>query len=142
HRVDLAHRRFEQRAHALLSPTLPDYQALKAVETALRHAYREWADRLAREFNALCATLGPLPSRDYRQRHLYEQVVQPELGTGERVAYFLVDAMRFEMASELAEAFRAKKFQVQLRARLAELPTVTEVGMNVLAPVESEGKLQ
>src|SRR5260370_29230524 len=31
---------------------------------------------------------------------------------------------------------------VTLRPRLAELPTVTEVGMNVLAPVSRNGRLQ
>lgn len=142
HLVDRAHRHFEQRAHTLLRAEVVDYERLLAGQLTLRKAYRVWADNLAREFNQLCETYGPLPSRDYQQRALYNDVVHEQLGAGQRVAYFLVDAMRFELASELAEIFKAKKFQVQLRARLAELPTVTEIGMNALAPVAAEGKLR
>ena len=36
----------------------------------------------------------------------------------------------------------ARTGEVQLKARLAELPTVTEVGMNVLAPLALSGKLR
>jgi len=57
-------------------------------------------------------------------------------------AYFVVDAWRFEMAEELYQAIKDTPATViQLKPRLAELPSVTEVGMNVLAPVVDGGKL-
>ena len=60
----------------------------------------------------------------------------------QRCAVFLVDALRYEMAIELFQQLQdTPASTVQLKARLAELPTVTEVGMNVLAPVVSQGRL-
>jgi hypothetical protein len=74
---------------------------------------------------------------------LYEQVVQPMAFSGEKVAVFLVDAFRYEMATELVEDLRATGggAVVDLKARFAELPTITSVGMNALAPVAQEGRL-
>jgi hypothetical protein len=55
---------------------------------------------------------------------------------------FLVDALRYEMAIDLFQQLQdTPASTVQLKARLAELPTVTEVGMNVLAPVVVQGRL-
>src|SRR5262249_10844520 len=56
-------------------------------------------------------------------------------------AYFMVDALRFEMGQELAKSLDSKTAEVVVKARLAELPTLTEVGMNVLAPVARNGTL-
>lgn len=133
--VDRAHRRFEQKRLALLESSLPRYGELREVASELRRAYRTWADQLAKDFAALCRDLGFLPSSALRQRNLFEQVVLPLTQTGEKVAVFLIDAFRFEMASELAEELAAGGTQVDLKPRLAELPTITSVGMNVLAPV-------
>src|SRR5690606_31369898 len=61
---------------------------------------------------------------------------------GGRTAFVLVDALRFEMAQGLAEELSKEKVRVSLTARLAELPTITAVGMNALAPVERDGRLR
>ena len=141
--IDRKHRLFEQRAHALLASDLDDYDALLDARRAVRQAYRAWADGINRAFFALCVKHGPLPGRSYRQRTLYEEVVHPLVaGQPDRVAYFLVDALRFEMAQGLAEELRREKYRATLGARLAELPTETSVGMNVLAPVERNGRLR
>ena len=58
------------------------------------------------------------------------------------MAYFVVDALRFEMAQQLAEWLgKENGAKFKLRPRYAELPTLTEVGMNVLAPVSRDGRL-
>lgn len=49
------------------------------------------------------------------------------------VAYFLVDAMRFEMGVELAERL-PKSAEVAVRAALGSLPSITPVGMAALQP--------
>jgi hypothetical protein len=133
--VDRAHRIFEQRAHALVAPDLEDYDALLDVRTSVRGAYRAWSDGVNRAFFALCVARGPLPDRAVRQRFVYEDVVHPLIQPGVRAAFFMVDALRFEMAQGLAEELKRDKYRVTLGARLAELPTVTAVGMNALAPV-------
>ncbi|WP_437737382.1 BREX-6 system phosphatase PglZ [Sorangium sp. So ce1335] len=140
--VDRQHRLFEQRAHALLASDLDDYDALLEVRKAVRRAYRDWADAINRTFFQLCVAHGPLPGRSLRQRTVYEEVVHPLVQQGGRVAFVLVDALRFEMAQGLAEELRREKYRASLGARLAELPTETSIGMNALAPVERNGRLR
>lgn len=140
--LDRDHRAFEQRANAVLAPDLEDYDALLDVRASVRAAVRVWSDAINRAFFALCLAHGPLPHRGLRQRAVYDDVVQPLIERGGRVAFVLVDALRFEMAQALAADFKRDKFRVNLGARLAELPTITAVGMNALAPVESKGRLR
>lgn len=140
--VDRLHRQFEQRAHALIQHDLDDYDELLEVRDKVREAYRAWADELTRAFSELCRSQGPLPPPERRQRHVYDGVVAPIVQQGGRVAFFMVDALRFEMAQALGEELKREKFAVALEARLAELPTLTCVGMNALAPVEKNGRLR
>ena len=78
---------------------------------------------------------GFLPPPSLRQRELFDDVVRPLTGADGVTAYFMVDALRFEMAEQLYQVLSATSGNavVNLSARLAELPTVTEVGMNVLS---------
>jgi hypothetical protein len=142
--VDRAHRRFEQEwAGRRFDTQMPHFGALQEVREALLLLYRDWADHLARDFTRLCKAEGFLPPADLQQRTLYEQVVQPMAFGGEKVAIFLLDAFRYEMATEIVDDLRASGpgVGVDLKARFAELPTITKVGMNALAPVAKEGRL-
>jgi len=139
--VDRAHRRFEQRQATLLDSQVPHFGDLKGCVHVLRQAYREWADRLATDFARICRAAGFLPEDSLQQRTLFEQVVLPA-ASDERLALFLLDAFRFEMATELLDELKAPGTVVDLKPRLAELPTVTSVGMNALAPVSQAGRLQ
>jgi hypothetical protein len=64
------------------------------------------------------------------------------------VAYFLVDAMRFEMGAELAERL-PKASEVSVRHAIGALPSITPIGMAALQPgasssftvIEQGGKL-
>ena len=140
--VDRAHRTMEQRR---LHTQVPYFERLRAQLNDMRGLWRRWADTYAREWNAICREHGFLPSEQAQQRNLFDQVVRPlaiDAAEKETTAYFMVDALRFEMAQELFDALGdVPATQKQLKARLAELPTVTEVGMNVLAPVAKNGRL-
>ncbi|MCC5578210.1 BREX-6 system phosphatase PglZ [Microtetraspora sp. AC03309] len=141
--VDQAHRLLEQRRVALLYPLLPEFETLRARLDGMRHAWREWADAWAGEFNALCMAHGFLPGTSHQQRTLFDEVVRPSAQEPGATAYFVVDALRFEMGEELYRQMEGTPATTAaLRPRLAELPTVTEVGMNVLAPVARNGRLQ
>lgn len=140
--VDRKHREFEQRAHALLASDLEDYEALLEVRVSVRRAYRTWADSINRRFFELCVSRGVLPEADLRQRNIYEQMVHPLVEQGYRVAFILVDALRFEMAQGLAQELKRDKYTANLLPRLAELPTDTVIGMNALAPVAKNGRLR
>lgn len=140
--VDRAHRHLEQRRAALLFPQLPRFEEIRERLDAMRELVRTWADLMARDFSLLCRRQGFLPPSSLQQRTLFEEVVRPLTQEPGTTALFLVDALRYEMALDLLQEWEGlPATTVSLKARLAELPTVTEVGMNVLAPVASGGRL-
>ena len=143
HRVDQAHRHFEQERLRLLIPRLRHFQQLALATARVRALYHEWVDRLTGEFMEICSNYGYLPESSLQQRSLYEDVVHPlAQRANTTVAYFMVDGLRFEMAAELAQRLQKPGLQLQLKARFAELPSITRVGMNVLAPVSRQGHLK
>ena len=81
---------------------------------------------------------------------LSQTSVYPEMvGTaGARVAYFVVDALRYEMGVELLDQLQGAE-ELAIRPAVAMLPTITPVGMAALLPgasasfsvVENKGKL-
>ena len=140
--ADRAHRLLEQLRLKLLAPTLPEFEVLRACLDQMRERWRRWADGWAEDFSALCEREGFLPAESLQQRQLFQEVVAP-LAKEETTAFFVVDALRYEMGAELAETVgAARATQVSLAGRFAELPTNTEVGMNVLAPVADHGRLR
>ena len=140
--VDRAHRHLEQRRKALLDTRLPEYEHVRSCLDSMRTVWRTWADQWARDFNTLCRNHGFLPPAEVQQRNLFEQVVAPLISENSITALFVVDALRFEMAQELfLNLSEEKATNCRLDARLAELPTITPVGMNLLAPVSRGGKL-
>lgn len=140
--VDQAHRLLEQRRITLLYPEVPEFETLRACLDEMRKVWRRWADVWARDFNALCKEHGFLPPASFQQRTLFEEVVRPLAQEPGTTAYFVVDALRFEMGEELYRQLEGTPATtVHLKPRLAELPTVTEVGMNLLAPVAQNCRL-
>jgi len=145
--VDQAHRLLEQRRLTALAPQIPAFERLLVELDGLRQLWRQWADRWAIAFNALCKAHGFLPGPGLQQRQFFAEEVEPLLRNAQnresqRCAVFLVDALRYEMAIELFQQLQDTPASTgQLKARLAELPTITAVGMNVLAPVVSQGRL-
>ena len=156
YQVDLAHRHLEQQRSKLLDSTLPHFTELQTQADRLRQTYRTWADDWAVAFSNICEAEGFLPEPALQQRTLYEQVVHPltqaspaggPSNSDAKVAYFLVDAFRYEMATELLLELEgtgtgtAAGTTAILKARYAELPTLTSVGMNALSPVHKGGRL-
>ncbi len=145
HLVDRHHRKLEQEwDHAL--PELGPLDRLSRLRSAIEHmrgVYRGWLDHESEAFTTLCESQGFLPSADLQQRSLFQQVVQPWATDEAPTAYFLVDAMRYEMGAQLAEEMRqAGTAEVSIAPRMAELPTNTVVGMNILAPVAVDERLR
>lgn len=146
--VDRAHRELEALAHNALEPGVPDFERLRTLQRTLWQHWQTWADAWAEATVSLGERIGFLPEPDRQQRSIFRQVVEPTLapvpGGGRRpiTAYLLVDAMRYEMATRVMEALSSQRDTLAtLEARLAELPTNTNMGMNALAPVESGGRL-
>lgn len=65
---------------------------------------------------------------------VFDTLVAPALKqSGRRLAYILVDALRYELGVAL-ERQLAEDGQVELRAAMAQLPSITSVGMASLLP--------
>ncbi len=69
-------------------------------------------------------------SPSLHQTRIYSEVVSEQ---PKPVAYFFVDAMRFEMGVELAERL-PKSVEVSVRPAVCALPSITPIGMAALQP--------
>ena len=111
----------------------------------LRRDHEELLKKMADGFAKLLAEAAWTIPGALHQTRIHPEVVQ---AMGGRVAYFFVDAMRFEMGVELARQLEGTK-DLTIRPAIAALPTITPVGMAALLPgasasfsvVEQKGKL-
>ena len=111
----------------------------------VRRDHEELLKKMAGGFAKVLGEAGWAVTGALHQTHIYPDVVQP---IGGRVAYFFVDAMRFEMGVELARQLEGTT-DLAVRPAIAALPTITTVGMAALLPsasasfsvVEHKGKL-
>ena len=74
-----------------------------------------------------------------RQTDVFDRYVAPALAKGERTAYVLVDALRFDLADDVRRLLSGG-FVSEVAAACAQLPTKTEVCMSALLP-QVAGKL-
>ena len=96
----------------------------------VRGAYEETCRTMADGFTRAMVRADWTVSASLHQTHIYSEVVAER---PKPVAYFLVDAMRFEMGVELAERL-PKTAEVIVRAAIASLPSITPIGMAALQP--------
>ncbi len=98
-----------------------------------RRRYREVAgEAQARFLMALQQGRWP-PEGLLRQTQTFDQHVGPGLQEAGRVAYFLVDALRYEMARDLGTTLE-ESGSVQIQAAAGVIPAVTPLGMAALMP--------
>jgi len=111
----------------------------------VRREYEELLKRMAEGFSKALKEAGWTIPGALHQTHIYPDIVHAMVG---RVAYFFVDAMRFEMGVELAQQLQGTTDLI-VRPAIAALPSITPVGMAALLPgasasfsvVEHKGKL-
>lgn len=124
-RVDMTHRMLE----TWVSRMDGEPETEKALGV-VRREYEELLAGMAEGFSkALCQSCWSVPNV-LQQSHIYPKFVQPG---GGRVAFFLVDAMRFEMGVELHNMLKDGQ-DVTIKPAVASLPTITPVGMAALLP--------
>jgi len=73
-----------------------------------------------------------------QQSEVFKKHVEPRLPEKEKAAYVLVDALRYEMGKELVDGLRGE-FEVFIEPGIAQLPTITAVGMAALMPGAENG---
>jgi hypothetical protein len=133
-RVDALHRAVEQVAAEIAPVEGP----LQAVLARAREQYSAFADKLARHFQDSVAAEGwPAQGRD-RAVDTFERFVEPAWKSGQRVAYFWIDALRFDLATPL-EAALATRHGTRLHTVCGQLPGITPVGMAALLPGAGAG---
>ncbi len=141
--ADLTHRVFEERWLRANDARLDQREELLQQVLSMRRLWHTWADTWARDFSALCRDKGFLPPPALQQRTLFDEVLRPLAEAPGTTIYFMVDALRYEMAEALRrELGEPQATTIELHARYAELPTITAVGMNALTPVSNRGRLR
>lgn len=132
--MDTLHRQMEARFQNYDVGDVP-LGVLEQLIKQARQRYVEVADRMTGVFlrrwreASFCAPL-------LRQRETFSQNVKPALAAG-KTAYILVDALRFEMARELART-AGDLGKVTLMPAMGTPPTITVVGMAALMPAAEE----
>jgi len=127
---DRLQREFEQSVtdyydvHDLLAPVIK-----KA-----RNEYRQLAEKVQILFTKQLADTGWPPQGRLYNADVFDEIVAPKLQTsGQRVAYLMVDALRFELGLELEKQLK-DEFEITLKPAYACLPSITLIGMASLLP--------
>lgn len=132
YRLDTLHRHFEKKASSLEFVLTEQPSEIEQLVTSARQCYAETAGKLAEAFVRGISAADFELAGWYRQRQTFERAVAPEI-VSKRVAYFMVDALRYELARELGEMLSAE-FDVEFEGVTGTMPGVTAVGMAALLP--------
>jgi len=140
--LDQIHRRFSSLSERYQS-THSDLhiKAFIDIRKALHLLYRTCIDAQSFLWNEMCQLKGFLPGEALQQRYFFTNWIKPALQKKTRTALFFVDAFRYELGKSLMAELNTMATGQHISAMLAELPTITAVGMNALVPVVKEGRV-
>lgn len=128
--ADRRQREFEQSVNDYLDT---DDLMTGVIEQA-RSCYRRLSEKVQVLFTRHLEGSGWPPTGRLANTGVFERFVEPHLRErGRKVAYILVDALRYELGVEL-ETLLSEDGPVELHAASAQLPTITMVGMASLLP--------
>ncbi len=132
YRADLAQRALESWVAKLEDEPEP---ALEKALGLVRRNHEALLKEMTQGYTAALAAAGWSVSGVLHQTRIYPELVEPVRG---RVAYFFVDAMRFEMAADLIEQLEGAQ-ELRLVPAVGALPSITPIGMAALLPGASSG---
>lgn len=135
--VDRLHREFEQAVsdydwqdkHGLMQP----------LQQQVRKQYGRLIEKLQLVFTKQLQSAG-WPQPGYlANTEVFDKLVAPKLKqSGNKIAYLMVDALRYELGMALEQQLQ-EDGKVELMPALAQLPSITLVGMASLLPDASTG---
>ena len=135
--LDTFQRNFEQ----AIGDAYGELGVLEELVAAARQQYKQLAESMQSAFISAVEKEGWPASGSVRSTEVFDKYVAPALkDRGTRVALFMVDSLRYELAVWL-ERQMAKESDCELIAICAQLPTITPVGMAALLP-EASGNLR
>ena len=140
HQMDSWYRAFHQAfADAIRSGEYELDEDFRAARTAMENLYKGWflralSERWAKAAEAELASQGYVSGVERQQDFFMSEV--DGLAHGKRRAWVIVsDALRYEVAAELADALeRGTKGSAELASVQATLPSITKCGMPALLP--------
>ena len=128
--LDTLQRSFEQS----VADSYGGVDGLDDLVDAARQKYRAFTETVQSRFISAVVREGWPASGRVRNTEVFDRWVAPALQErGRRIAFFLVDALRYELGVEL-EGLLAKEGACELTPVCAQLPTITPVGMAALMP--------
>ncbi len=128
--VDRLQREFEQAAGDIHD----EHDLMSEVIGKARASYRRLAEKVQGIFVKHIETAGWPPVGRLANVEVFDRLVAEGLKeSGRRMAYLMVDALRYELGVVL-EKLLAEDGPVELKAACAQLPTITMVGMASLLP--------
>lgn len=128
--ADRMQREFEQALGDILDPE----GVLSSIVLQARARYSRLSERVQTLFVKHLETTGWPPAGRLANADVYDKIVAERLKeNGRRVAYILVDALRYELGVTLEKQL-SEDGPVELQAAYAQLPTITLVGMASLLP--------
>ena len=130
--VDRLQRHWESRL-LNLDPQDDEEDDFEKLTAKVRKIYADLADELNRAFVARLQKSGYEIDGILPQSRVFCDRVAPALAKKKKTVFFLVDALRYEMASELLEGME-KDFDITLEPAISSLPSITSVGMAALMP--------
>lgn len=135
-KLDTCARHLESRyARFYFEQSSPAWEKLMA---KCRTAYLGALDAMAEAYSQALEHAGFSFAGAGPQSGIFKSNVAPLLTGSRKTAYFLVDALRYEMAVELIEGL-ASDFTVKIQPALGQLPGITPVGMGALMPGAEDG---
>ncbi|AYN19668.1 PglZ domain-containing protein [Alcaligenes aquatilis] len=128
--ADRLQREFEQAAGDFLDP----HGLMHEVISQARARYRRLAEKVQGLFVKHIETSGWPPAGRLANADVFDRLVADRLKErGRKVAYLMVDALRYELGVAL-EKLLTEDGPVELQVAYAQLPTITLVGMASLLP--------
>lgn len=128
--VDRLQREFEQ----AVGDFVDAHGLMQEVIDQARARYRRLCEKVQSTFMKHLETAGWPPQGRLANADVFDQLVAGRLKeSGRKVAYLMVDALRYELGVAL-EKMLGEDGPVELQAAYAQLPTITLVGMASLLP--------
>jgi hypothetical protein len=128
--ADRLQREFEQAAGDFLD----QHGLMHEVINQARSRYRRLAEKVQGVFMKHFEAAGWPPANRLANADVFDRLVADRLKeSGRKVAYLMVDALRYELGVAL-EKLLAEDGPIELQAAYAQLPTITLVGMASLLP--------
>ena len=127
-KADRAYRNLEEAA----AQTYEGYEEIEHIVQVTRDAYRSHFNQLQTKFLSAVQREGWPLNEMAANNETYVSQIDPPLRDGKRAVYFLIDALRLDLAQDLES--RLHEHQVKRLLACAQLPCITKYGMASLLP--------